>query len=77
MRRVALLLALVVGFAACPSAMLYQLKLKPYELVGTDFPLPSGLRVFFQEDHDQPSVMVATTIGVGGSSDPVEINTPE
>jgi len=42
-----------------------------YKLEATDFPFPSGLRVVFQRDDSQPSVLVSTVIDVGSSSDPV------
>ena len=48
----------------------YTLKLKPYSLQAKDFPLPSGLRVIFQEDRSQPSVVVTAVYDAGGSSDP-------
>ena len=71
MLKLRLLVVAALVAVACTSSSPYQLKLKPYELVGTDFPLPSGLRVFFQEDHQAKSVMVVTTVGVGAAKDPV------
>ena len=67
-QRAALLLtAIAAGCAAGPS---YRLNLKPYQLEATDFPLPSGLRVLFQEDRGQPSVVVTSVIDSGSSDDP-------
>lgn len=62
--------ALAVLAAGCVGLASYQLKLKPYQLEGSDFPLPSGLRVFFQEDKGQPSVIVASVVGIGSVGDP-------
>ncbi|MBN2359486.1 MAG: insulinase family protein, partial [Deltaproteobacteria bacterium] len=64
---VAVLVALAAG---CAGLTAYQLKLKPYQLEGADFPLPSGLRVFFQEDKGQPSVIVTSVVGVGSTAEP-------
>jgi zinc protease len=72
MRTYRLLLAVVVlGIAACATAKLYTLVLKPYELEGASYPMPSGMQVFFQEDHGQPSVLVTSVVDVGSTSDPV------
>ena len=66
--RLAILTLLVA--TSCTGANMYRLKLKPYQLSGSDFPMPSGLRVFFQEDHSQPSVIVTAVVGAGGVDDP-------
>ncbi|MDF1565679.1 MAG: insulinase family protein [Deltaproteobacteria bacterium] len=74
LRRLAVLLALMgltAGCAAIKTAGLYEPKLKPYDLQGLDFPMPSGLRLFFQEDHDQASVVTVTTFGSGATQDPI------
>lgn len=63
------LLALAAGCAG-PSVS-YKLNLKPYALEATDFALPSGLRVLFQEDRSQPSVIVTSVFDVGSADDPV------
>lgn len=63
-------LAFAVLAAGCAGLTSYQLKLKPYQLEGADFPLPSGLRIFFQEDKGQPSVIVTSVVGAGSTSEP-------
>ncbi len=65
-RLAALLLAIGAGCVG-PS---YVLKLKPYQLDAVDFPFASGLRILFQEDHSQPSVLVASIVDVGSSAEP-------
>jgi zinc protease len=55
---------------ACASFATYKLKLRPYNLVGSDFTLPTGLRVFFQEDHNRPTVIVSTLVGTGSAKEP-------
>lgn len=59
----------LVALTACGGPS-YQLKLKPFSYQAVDFPLPSGLRLVFIEDHSQPSVAVASVVGSGGTSDP-------
>lgn len=61
-----LLLAVMAGCAG-PS---YKLNLKPYTLEAVDFPLPSGLRILFQEDHSEPTVYVTALVGVGSTAEP-------
>ena len=70
MRALRIFLLTLLVATSCTSSNMYRLKLKPYQLSGSDFPMPSGLRVFFQEDHSQASVIVAATVGVGGVNDP-------
>lgn len=63
--------ALVAGaFLLGCAGPSYKLNLKPYQLDATDFTYPSGLRVIFQEDHSQPSVMVASVVDVGSAAEP-------
>lgn len=63
-----LMAAAAMLMAAGPS---YKMKLKPYDLQSTDFQMPSGLRLLFQEDRSQPSVMLTTVYDVGSAGDPV------
>ncbi len=65
--RISLVLAALAAGCAGPT---YQLKLKPYQLDAVDFRLPSGLRVLFQEDRSQPSVMVVSVVDVGAAQEP-------
>ncbi len=48
----------------------HDLGVRPFRLASTDFPLPSGLRIVFQRDATQPSIVVATVIDGGAASDP-------
>lgn len=64
------LLLLALGAGCAGPSVSYKLNLKPYALEATDFPLPSGLRVLFQEDHSEPTVLVTALYGVGSTSEP-------
>lgn len=63
----------VLVLVACPFACAGSLKPKldaGYTLEATDYPFPSGLRVIFQRDPSQASVVVSSVIDAGSSADP-------
>lgn len=68
--RVGLFLVAIAGGCATAGPS-YKLNLKPYQLDMTDFNFPSGLRILFQEDHTEPTVLVTALYGVGSTSEPV------
>lgn len=69
--RAALALAVIAsGCVAGGPSVSYKLNLKPYQLDMTDFAFPSGLRILFQEDHSEPTVLVTALYGVGSTSEP-------
>lgn len=68
--RVGLLLLAIAGGCATAGPS-YKLNLKPYQLDMTDFNFPSGLRILFQEDRTEPTVLVTGLYGVGSTSEPV------
>src|SRR5207253_10647542 len=71
LRKIRLPLLLAAVFAGCAGpSVSYKLNLKPYQLDAVDFPLPSGLRILFQEDHREPTVLVTALHGVGSTSEP-------
>ncbi len=65
-----LLTLAAVDPAGAISAPRLQLQVADYDVRYTDYCLPSGLRVVFQEDHSQPVVSVTTVVGSGASADP-------
>jgi len=48
-----------------------NLALDEYNIELTDYVLPSGLRIIFQEDHTQPIISITSVIDRGSSHDPV------
>lgn len=48
----------------------HDLGVRPFRLASFDLPLPSGLRVVFQRDTTQPSVIVTTVVEAGATDDP-------
>lgn len=48
----------------------YKAKFAPFSIESTDFALPSGLRVVFQEDHTRPTVTLVSVVDVGTEGDP-------
>ncbi len=64
----ALLLALTAGCGIVTLAP--ALHVQPIKAETVDFPLPSGLRVVFQEDRARAVVSVATVVGTGFAEDP-------
>ena len=65
-----LVAAIFIASVGCGSTVSYKPILKPYRFEGSDFYLPSRLRLLFQEDHSQPTVAVATVVDVGAAADP-------
>lgn len=49
----------------------YELKLDPYDIPIVDYNFPSGMRVIFQADHNQPVVAVTVAIDRGSEADPI------
>ena len=47
-----------------------QLAIKPFGFEVADFTLPSGLRIYLQEDHSAPIAGIVTLVGAGSTSDP-------
>lgn len=68
--RPALLLALAALTVGCGGGPSYKAKFAPFTIDSTDFALPSGLRVVFQEDHTRPTVTVVSVVDVGSQGDP-------
>lgn len=72
------LTALLLGGTLLPTAEAadyprakYELKLDPYDIGIVDYNFPSGMRVIFQADHNQPVVAVTVAIDRGSEADPV------
>ncbi len=67
--RAAALVCCAVFAAGCGGPQ-YKAKFAPFSIESTDFALPSGLRVVFQEDRTQPTVSIVSVIDVGSEGDP-------